>query len=652
MCGIAGLIHFEERPLDCTLLEAMTRSLAHRGPDGEGYVLLALDGREKPFAVGGRLSDTVRAGRSAPGRYRIGFGHRRLAIVDLTPLGQQPMGSYDGRYWITYNGAVYNAPELRQELSALGHVFRSSTDTEVVLASYRQWGRTCLSRLNGMFAFAVWDATDGSVFCARDRFGIKPFYYRHDGTRFLFASEIKALLQDGSYRPSPNPSAVYAYLTQAWQDHTTETFFAGIHQIGPGEYAVIRPNEPSPERRLVRDRWWWPQTGREAISFQNAAGTLRDLLQDSVRLQMRADVPIGSCLSGGLDSSTIVCLMAGLSSRASLNGTQSPVATFSSCPEDPESDERPFIRHVVERTGVLNTQAVPVAERLFECMPTILWHQEEPFAGTSVLAQWEVMQAAGRAGIKVLLDGQGADELFLGYPRYIGFRLADLARQGRWLSAIREWTAWQRVHGRLPATAIAALARGLIPGGLVQQMRAGVTGQTTWLDPAFARDHRQETPATGRLSLEQQRLRSLTHDLPALLHYEDRNAMAFSIEARVPLLDHRLVEWLLRLPPEWQIRNGMTKALLRDATNGILPEPVRLRRDKIGFATPQDRWLRQSLRHEIEATLRSESLQSRPYWRAPALRNLYRQYCDGHLGIGPVVWRWVNLEWWLRRFCD
>jgi len=651
MCGIAGLIQFDDRPLDCLLLETMTRSLAHRGPDGEGYVLLA-GGREKPFAVRGRLSETVPSGRTTPGPYRIGFGHRRLAIFDLTALGHQPMGTDDDRYWITYNGAVYNAPELRQELRALGYEFRSSTDTEVVLASYRHWGRACLPRLNGMFAFAVWDPVEEAVFCARDRFGIKPFYYRDDGGRFVFASEIKALLHDRAYRPAPDSAAVYAYLTQSWQDHTTETFFSGIHQLAPGECALVRIRESARRHRIVRERWWRPEAEVQAVSLTQAVGTLRDLLEDSVRLQMRADVPIGSCLSGGLDSSTIACLMTRLSDRRQgAHETMGPVATFSSCPEG-GPDERPFIRQIVDHAGVRNELVTPVGERLADCLPTILWHQEEPFAGTSVMAQWDVMRVAGQAGVKVLLDGQGADELFVGYPRYVGFRLADLTRAGRWLSAIREWRSWNKMHGRLPETAVAGLVRGLLPGSLAQHLRGRVTGQTVWLDPAFARAHRGDPGAPGRLSLGMQRLRSLTHDLPALLHYEDRNAMAFSIEARVPYLDHRLVEWVLRLPPEWQLQGGLTKALLREAARDLLPESVRLRRDKVGFATPEDYWLRHALRRQIEETLASDSMRARPYWRAPVLRALYHKYCEGGLQIGPTVWRWVNLEWWHRRFCD
>jgi asparagine synthase (glutamine-hydrolysing) len=650
MCGIAGIMQVSGRPLDGRLLESMTGSLAHRGPDGEGYVLLAPAGHEKPLPVVGKLSDSV-ATRDGLGPYRIGLGHRRLAIIDLTPLGHQPMGSDDGHVWITYNGEVYNAPELRRELSALGHRFRSSTDTEVVLESYRRWGRACLSRLNGMFAFALWDGRARALFCARDRFGIKPFYYRRDDRRFLFASEIKALLQDSSFRRIPNDRIVYDYLTASRQDHTTDTFFHDVHQLAPGEWLMVRE---APEGRLAvdRNRWWSVPEGTASVSREDAAAGTRERLEDAVRLALRADVPVGSCLSGGLDSSSIVCLM------SRLLGSGASLRTFSSCHEDPRFDERSYIRTVLGQTGVANEAVFPDPTRLFNDLSRILWHQEEPFAGTSILAQWAVMQAAGGAGMKVLLDGQGADELLCGYPGYVGSRMADLVRAGQALAGVREWAAWRRLHGGLQSAAMAGFVRGLLPSGPVRWLRSHMTGETEWLDERFVRDGRKAglerngCSRTHRTVLGAHVARSLTEDLPALLHYEDRNSMAFSVEARVPFLDHRLVEWLVCLPPELKLRQGMTKVVLREAMAGILPDAVRMRTDKMGFVTPEDRWLRVDLRQQIETVLASDSLRARPYWRAPVLQDRYRRYCDGKAAIGPAVWRWVNLEWWLRRFCD
>src|SRR5574341_308704 len=302
-----------------------------------------------------------------------------------------------------------------------------------------------------------------------------------------------------------------------------------------------------------------------------------------------------------------------------------PPRTFSACHADPRFDERPFIQAVVAATGAVNQEIFPDAVRLFDELPRVRRHQEEPFAGTSVLAQWCVMRAAGQAGVKVLLDGQGADELLLGYPGYLGSRLADLARSGRWVEGLREWQAWRRLHGPLPPTAQANFVRGLFPEGQVRWLRSRATDESAWLDRDFAAEACRKADAAtdlphSRSAVAAHSLRSITQGLPALLHYEDRNAMAFSVEARVPFLDHRLVEWLARLPPELKLHRGMTKVVLREAMDGILPKEVRRRTDKMGFVTPEDQWLRVTWRSHIEAMLDSTSCKSRPYWRARVLK--------------------------------
>jgi len=368
---------------------------------------------------------------------------------------------------------------------------------------------------------------------------------------------------------------------------------------------------------------------------------------------MRADVPIGSCLSGGLDSSSIVCLM----SRMTPAGA-SPVKTFTLCHGDSRYDERPYSRAVVGQTGALSQEVSPDPDQLMARMSDLLWHQDEPVAGTSVLGQWAVMQAAGSAGVKVLLDGQGADEMLLGYPGLWGSYVADLLRGGHWIAGARQWRAWQHVHGQVPPTALAGVVRGLTPDALAGGLRRRVTGESAWMAPAFTQRVREggasvDQPARpGESVLEGHIRRAVTEDLPALLHYEDRNAMAVSIEARVPFLDHRVVEFLARVPPQLKIREGMTKVLLREAMRGILPESVRRRPDKMGFVMPENDWLRGPWRSAIAETLRSDRLCARPYWRADAMQTLFDRFCERRSGIGPTVWRWVSLEWWMRRMCD
>lgn len=654
MCGIAGIAQLNDRPLDVELLERMTSSLAHRGPDGEGYVFLQPGAGEKPVVLPGRLRESVRHVSRDLGRSRLGFGHRRLAIIDLSPLGQQPMGSDDGLQWITYNGEVYNAPELRLELAAMGHRFRSGTDTEVVLESYRRWGMACLHRLNGMFAFALWDGEARRLFCARDRFGIKPFYYRFGEGRFLFASEIKALLEDRNLIRRPDDRAVYAFLSRGRQDVGTWTFFEGIYQLGPGQALILHVTGEEAAAAPRLEQWWRPDTRFSALSQAEVVQQVRELLEDSVRLQMRADVPIGSCLSGGLDSSSIVCLM----SRARPAGAE-PVKTFTLSHYDARFDERSYSRAVVAQTGAEAHEVCPVPERLLAELDRIHWHQDEPVAGTSVLGQWAVMRTASETGVKVLLDGQGADEVLLGYPGYWGSHLADLIKRGHWLKGAREWNAWRRRQGAVPPTAVAAVVRGLLSDGLANRLRRRVTGEAVWMSPDFSKrmrgfvePERLFAAAEQQSVVEQHRWRTLTEDLPALLHYEDRNAMAMGIEARVPFLDHRLVECLVRVPTECHIGDGVTKRLLREAMQGVLPESVRMRADKMGFVTPEADWLCRPWRQAVSSMLQSDRFRSRPYWRAGAMQALFDRLCKGEAALAATIWRCVSLEYWMERMCD
>lgn len=645
MCGIAGIIQFDNRPVDCGLLEAMVHSLAHRGPDGEGHVLLAPQGRGKPIAVNGCLSDSV---PSAPAGYTVGLGHRRLAVLDLSPLGRQPMASEDERLWITYNGEVYNYVELRRELQSLGWRFRSQTDTEAVLYAYQQWGPACLDRLNGMFAFAVWDAARDRLFCARDRLGIKPFYYRLDGWRLTFGSEIKALLQDPRVSPAPNQRTIHDFLAFGLLDHSEETLFEGIRQLRPGHYLVT----DGARLEVIR---WWDLAGagsRSERDEETAVRTFRTLFEDAVRIHLRSDVSVGSCLSGGLDSSSIVCTI----DRLTRSARGARLKTFSSCFDDPACDERPYLRMVVAQARTDGVEVFPDGRGLFEEMPRILWMQDEPFASTSFLAQWAVMRTAAEHNVKVLLDGQGGDELLCGYPGYWGSYLGDLARAGRVGSLLREVTAYRRQQAGMHPTVLANFARAVLPAGSVARARSWLKGHGAWMHPDFAARHadRARSLAYERrfpTALENHIAAYLqTHSLPALLHHEDRNAMAFSIEARLPFLDARLVDFLTRLPAGFKLRDGRTKVVLREAMVGVLPEAVRQRTDKMGFVTPQDQWLRVTLRPELESLFGTKAFEQRGYWNPIRLRQAYRDYCEGKLRIGESVWRWACLELWHQRF--
>ncbi len=641
MCGIAGIFNLRGAPVDLRLLEEMTQTLAHRGPDGEGYVLLSPDGWGKAVSVSGPLSASQRA--AGPG-YTLGFGHRRLAILDLSPLGHQPMATEDGRCWVTYNGEIYNYVELREELGRKGHRFRSTSDTEVLLAAYREWGDACVTRFNGMFAFALWDSSRRRLLCARDRLGVKPFYYCWDGGRFAFASEIKGLLPAAG-RPAPNPRAVFDYLDSGFLDHSDETFFEGVRQLPPAHVLSLDENG------LALARYWElpPMDELRDEPSRDTAAKFSELFRDAVRIRLRSDVTVGTCLSGGLDSSSIVCVANGVREGAG------PLMTFSSCFEDPAYDERRFIRPVLERTGAQAHFVFPDPAELAATLSELVWQQDEPFGSTSIYAQWTVMRLASRQGVKVLLDGQGADELLAGYHGFFGAYFADLLAGGRLGKLAAEAAAYRNLHGALPDHAVANLARAILPAPLVRLVRGRMTGSADWIAADFRRAWGPSSgvsdPGGSHVRALQSRL--LTRNgLRALLHYEDRNSMAFGVETRLPFLDYRLVEFLYKLDVRCKIREGWTKAILRDAMVGVLPEEVRRRQDKMGFVTPEDVWFRTSLRTIARDILSDARTRARGYLNAEAALNHFDAHAAGRTNISPAIWRWLNLELWCRRFVD
>lgn len=651
MCAIAGLYSPSGMSVDLRTLEAMTQVQAHRGPDGEGYVLLAHGGAEGPLAVKGPLASSLPSGAH---RYALGFGHRRLAIVDLSPLGHQPMATEDGRCWVTCNGEIYNHIELRRELREKGHRFRSASDTEVLLAAYREWGEACVTRFNGMFAFALWDGDRRRLFCARDRLGVKPFYYSWDGEQFAFTSEIKGLLAAG-VRPVPNHRAVFDYLDGACLDHTDGTFFEGILQLLPAHCLTVDG------RGVTLSRYWAVPLAAEepCLTPRASAQTFLDLFRDAVRIRLRSDVPIGTCLSGGLDSSAIVCvaneLMFGDKPEVSRAVVGERQKTFSSCFEDPAFDERRFIRMVLDRTGAASHETFPDPKELADLAEQLIWQQDEPFGSTSIFAQWNVMRLAAQAGVKVLLDGQGADEQLAGYHGFFGALYADLIAGKRWGRLARELLAYRRLHGPLPRYLVANFARAVLPVSLARAVRSRMTGSVDWIAGDFRRQWGPMPSGSNGPSSHFQRMQHalLTgNGLRALLHYEDRNSMAFGIETRLPFLDYRLVEFLAGLPAYDKIRRGWTKAVLRDAMEGILPEEVRWRVDKMGFVTPEDQWFRTSLRDITREILTDSRTRARGYLNVEAALQEFDAHVAGRKNLTFTLWRWLNLELWCRRFVD
>ena len=658
MCGIAGFLDARE-PATASRVRAMTDQLQHRGPNAEGLLL-----------VDTRTGATWTDAGAKDARFDLALGHRRLSILDLSDAGLQPMVSANGKHWLIFNGEIYNYLEVREELRGLGHAFRTGTDTEVLLAAYTQWGIDCLRRCNGMFAFALWDGVERQLYLVRDRLGVKPLYYAHGPDWLVFGSEIKALLAHPRVPRQPNPAIVYDFLSLRLADHTDETFFADIYRVPAAHYLVVRPGQP-----LRIQRWWdaEPAFRHDATPSEETAAIERfqELFEDAVRIRLRADVPIGTCLSGGVDSSSIVVTANRLMfdelhlSRELVGDRQ---RTFSACFEDPRFDERPFIDRVIAATGASSHRVFPSGERLWQELPALVRQMDEPFHSTSQYSQYNVMRLVRESGVTVTLDGQGADELMAGYPTYHSVMLATLVRAGRMLASAREAYATLRMsgRGRTGAELLARTAYGLLPAAITTPMRTAVAPYFKSYSPEgrslqVIRAELHEQFASRRIGWLEARSATM-HDLgkrlyadvfqyslPSLLRYADRNSMAFSIESRMPLLDYRLVEHIFSLPLSMIVRDGWTKWVFRRAMEGRLPREVQWRKDKMGFVTPEGVWLRDGKRYVADVL--AGDLMSEQFLDGTKVRQRLDEYVATTSDSARYtdVFRWYILELWMRQ---
>lgn len=667
MCGLAGMIRTDLKTVDCAVLEQMTNSLRHRGPDDEGYLLIDLPTGSAEPRHGNDTVESVRAttkhlSESQEVKPTGGLGWRRLAIIDPSPTGHQPMSNPEGTLWLIFNGEVYNYAELRKVLEEKGHQFHTATDTEVILHSYQEWGEECLQRFNGMWGLAIWDTVKKQLFCARDRFGVKPFYYFWDGKTFLFASEIKSILKHPLIRRKPNPNAVYDFLLYGLTDHTGETFFQTIHQIPPGHLLTVRcaPDATGASGMMsLRSYYELAHTidlggYYEDICSRNAT-RLRQLLHDCVKLRLRTDVPIGSCLSGGLDSSAIVTIANRLMFPRFGGGAVDPSLigehqkTFTAAYNESECDERKFANEIIRHTSCAAHFVFPDAETLWKEIERLVYHQEEPFGSTSIFAQWSVMKLARENNVTVLLDGQGGDELLAGYEHYYPFFYAQLAKAGRLNELLDEFRANESMQTKTLVNMFSFpllrkfskfLPPKLLPRAYYfDSLNQGFLHDFAWRDGQFKRtnDNLQE-----RLWEDETR-----YNLQQLLRYEDRNSMAFSIEARVPFIDYRLVEYIMALPAVYKIHDGWTKYLLRRSMQGLLPEKVQWRKDKKGFVTPEVHWLRAS-QDQLDHLFADEPLRSNEFVDPAALVKNVRQLLFSRRAKSSELWRLISLELWMR----
>jgi asparagine synthase (glutamine-hydrolysing) len=611
MCGIAGIFS-HDRALERDLVAGMTRVLKHRGPDDEGY--LAVETLKDVITAVPLSGSDTRIQNVAPlktfnGQSNLYLGHRRLAILDLTTAGHQPM-RWGDFLWIVYNGEIYNYLEIREQLKADGYEFKTGTDTEVILAAYDRWGEECVTRFNGDWAFCILDLRRNILFLSRDRYGIKPLYFFKDKQHFAFGSEIKALLTLPFLTRSLNEEKALHYILLFCLDHTEETFFSDVRQLKAGHNMTVGLCSGDVKITQYYKLPSCQEIGEyEDAQARNYADDVRDLLLDAVRLRLRADVPIGTCLSGGLDSSAV----AGVTSK--LLGAESHPSdqkTFTATFPKESIDESRFARIVIEKTGALGHLVYPTREDCWANLSKMLFYQDEPFGGAAIYSQWAVMREAARR-VKVVLDGQGGDEVFAGYRDYRISFLANLWACGRVSEMVNELWQAAKLH-RNPRRVLEELK--LIPfftagtslKRILYQLRyrreLKLASRDIELNGNNGTEHldRKFTPDANALLCEYM----MTYSLPHLLKYEDRNSMAHSIEARVPFTDHRLVDYVFSIPPVYKIHHGWTKWILRLALRDLLPPEIIWRKDKLGFATPP--WIS---RHDVWNAWKEEVSQAR-----------------------------------------
>jgi asparagine synthase (glutamine-hydrolysing) len=633
MCGILGLYSISSGKSDNSFdskLSLALGALKRRGPNDSGLekITLPLFNNHHQF---------------------FSLGHTRLSIIDLTSSGHQPMNSFDGRYVIVFNGEIYNYRELRAELKSAGHVFYTNSDTEVLLTSWIHWGEDCLSRLIGMFAFAIYDRRTGLLNCVRDPFGIKPFFYSKD-QGFYFASEINALIGLMPQRPALNWQRSYDYLVHGDYDSSAETFFSSIYHLLPAH--LIQINTFTGHVESPR-RWWTPQIKEKIdLKFDDAVSQVRELFLHNIRLHLRSDVSFGTALSGGIDSSAIVCAIRHIEPDL-------PINTFSYIASGAELSEGHWVDMVNKHVNAAPHKIHVTTQELVADLDEMIRSQGEPFGSTSIYAQYRVYQAASEKGVTVTLDGQGADEVFAGYDGYPGQRLRSMLEMGQLSKATYFLRNWSRWPGRSNFLAAKYLASEMTEGNLYKILRLidGRSPIPDWINQGLLLDKgvriekpriRPEDNTKGRRLIDELSLSISRRGLLSLLRHGDRNSMRFSVESRVPFLTADLVNLALSMPEDFLISmEGETKCVFRAAMRGIVPDEILNRRDKIGFATPQKDLLL-GMAVEIRKWLKDDL--NIPFLNQDKILNEFEQIICGRKPFSMQVWRWINFIRWVKLF--
>ena len=610
MCGISGFNWKDEK-----LVKSMNNAMKHRGPDDEGCYI------DK----------------------KISLGSVRLSIMDLSLKGHMPMFSNDKKLIIIHNGEIYNFKEIRKELSKMGYRFKSKTDTEVILYSYKEWGPDCVKKFNGMWVFCIYDKEKNILFLSRDRFGIKPLYYYFKKGRFIFASEIKAILQHPVKRKA-NDKIIFDFLFYDLVDHNEETFFEGIKRLPPGHNIIF-----DLEKRKMKIKKYYDLKSR--IKYiknmkqqeKKAIKKIKKLFFDSVRKRLIADVPVGSCLSGGIDSSSIVCAMRKINKN-------SKIKTFSLIfPKNKKIDESFYQNFVAKKNNCEQHRTEISPDDLLTDLNDLIYTQEEPFTGLSVYGQYKVMEVAHKNNMKVLLDGQGSDEIFCGYNSFFIYYFEELIKKLKIMSFLKEFLLFYRKYKKPQPIIIGLLS--FLPNSIRRYIKKNFV--VFYLRENFIRKkicyEKEKKYWKSSVVLDKSIIYETWSSLPTLLRFEDKNSMRFSVETRVPFCDHRLVEYVLALPTNMKIFRGVTKYSFREAMKGILMEKIRKRKDKIGFATPDDKILMESaMREAVSKLINSKKFRKRKYWDWKKINDMLKKHYGKKKDYSKEIWKIIIIELWFE----
>lgn len=632
MCGICGYMSFSDEALiSPETICRMTDAIKHRGPNDSGCAL---------FQAGTDQALTFKEPGGASGCGRVALGHRRLSIIDLSSLGHQPLSSADGNLWLCFNGEIYNYIELRETLESYGCQFRSKTDTEVALQAYKQWGPDCFNRFNGMWSVALYDREKNQIILSRDRFGKKPLYYYKNDRVLVFSSEIKSLFQCAETPRKPNFRKIYNYAGRHYRyvDWDCESFFEEINQVPRSSLMIINA-DGSTDTRV-----YWSLHNEplltERHSERDLIEILKCLLADAVKIRLRSDVPVGTMLSGGIDSASITCLAANINPG---------LLTFSSVTGDGDYDESEYIREVTNSANVNAHYIYPQPSSLFSILPEMLDFHDEPVCTPSWLSIYQIIREIAKFKIPVVLTGHGGDELFAGYWDHYHYNFADIRNDTGDDTYEREM--WLANHRRNPDEYIREryYIQKLNQDNAVETEKFSKYTSLLRQELKLKGDRPEfSSPFTGNLS-RRLYLEMMCETIPASLRAEDRNCMAFSIENRAPFLDYRLAEFAFRLPNRLKIRDGIGKWILREAMRGILPEKVISRRDKAGHNLPFDRWIRNENRKELENMFEnSNSFANRYIYDTPKTKELFKAHLRGENHY-MFFWQYINLTIWAAK---